>query len=79
MKIKYDVPCPCTSGLKKGLKFEKQYQQIFYFVHSSAKEIEIECDNPKSFIRSCSKALTYIYPKFKYQTVDKKVRVIKTW
>ena len=79
MKITYDVPCPCQEGQGKEPKYQEQYAKIFYFVHSDAKEIEFECDNPKSFIRSCHKSLAYIYPKFQYQTGDKKAKVIKTW
>lgn len=79
MKILYDVPCPCQEGQTYTTKYQEQYAKIFHFAHSDAREIEIDVDNPKSFIRSCPKAFAYIYPKFKYQTSDKKAKVIKTW
>ena len=79
MKITYDVPCPCQEGQPFTTKFQDQYAKIFHFVHSDAKEIEIEVDNPKSFMRSSAKALKTIYPKFQYKASVGKVKVTKTW
>ena len=79
MKVLYDVPCPCQVGQVNKPKYQEQYAKIFHFAHSDAKQIEIEVDNPKSFIRSCPKAFENIYPKFQYQTSNKKAKVIKTW
>ena len=79
MKIKYDAPCPPMNGLSKGLKYEEQYNQIFYFAHSDDKEIIFEVDKPKSFICSVWKTYQYIYPKFSANILDGKVRLKKTW
>ncbi len=78
MKIEYDVPCPCQEGQVKCAKFQKQYAQVFYMLHSNKNAVVIEADKPRSFISSCCKAFGYGYPKLKYHVIDgNKVQVSK--
>ena len=49
MKITYDVPTiPKNTG---SVKYKKEYDKVFYFYHSKDKEMMLEVEDSKKFIR----------------------------
>ncbi len=79
MKITYDVQCPQQENAECCNKYTKQYEQMFHFAHSDEKELLIEMDKPRDFVRNFWKSYQYIYPKFSTHIEGNKLWVYKSW